>query len=86
MHFSFLRVVAVVAALTGSMSVTAQSCASVGQACGKTSPVGLSCCSGLSCTPVVSISRSLCIRNSTPRLTFAPCTNRNELCRLSMSQ
>ncbi|KAG2118206.1 uncharacterized protein F5147DRAFT_670462 [Suillus discolor] len=46
MHFSFLRVVAVVAALTRSMSVTAQ-CASSGQACGTTSPTGLICCGDL---------------------------------------
>ncbi|KAG2107917.1 uncharacterized protein F5147DRAFT_695687 [Suillus discolor] len=52
MHFSFLRVVAVVAALTRFMSVTAQSCAAVAQACGKSSPQNLSCCGGLTCTPL----------------------------------
>ncbi|KAG1794415.1 uncharacterized protein HD556DRAFT_1370223 [Suillus plorans] len=99
MHFSFLRVVAVVAALTRSMSVTAQLCGTVGNACGKSSPEGTVCCGDLLCNPAVSMSRSLCIRNSTPRLTFAPCTSpevlprtaRNlespdELGRLSMSQ
>ncbi|KAG1794172.1 uncharacterized protein HD556DRAFT_1371408 [Suillus plorans] len=100
MHFSFLRVVAVVAALTRSMSVTAQ-CASSGQACGTTSSTGLICCGDLYCGPIVSMSHSLCIQNSTPRLTFAPCTNSNpvilprtagnlespdELGKLSMSQ
>ncbi|KAG1794174.1 uncharacterized protein HD556DRAFT_1371423 [Suillus plorans] len=78
MYFSFLQVVAVVAALSKSMSVTAQ-CASLGQACGKTSPTGLACCDDLFCGPTVSMSRSLCIQNSTPRLTFAPYTNRSPL-------
>ncbi|KAG1798424.1 uncharacterized protein HD556DRAFT_1350337 [Suillus plorans] len=77
MHFSFLRVVAVVAALTRSTSVTAAKCAIIGQACGTTSPTGLICCDDMFCGPTVSMSRSLCIQNSTPRLTFAPCTNRS---------
>ncbi|KAG1896937.1 uncharacterized protein F5891DRAFT_1051822 [Suillus fuscotomentosus] len=47
MHFSFLRVVAVVTALTRSMSVTASQCASLGQACGTTNPTGLICCDDL---------------------------------------
>ncbi|KAG2046055.1 hypothetical protein BDR06DRAFT_236807 [Suillus hirtellus] len=78
MHFSFLLVVAVVAALTRSMSVTAQ-CATLGQACGTTSHTGLMCCDSLFCEPTVSISRSLCIQNSTLQLTFAPCTNRSPI-------
>ncbi|KAG1799454.1 uncharacterized protein HD556DRAFT_1347984 [Suillus plorans] len=52
MHFSFLRVVAAVAALTRSMSVTAQYCANLGQACGRTSPQDLLCCGDLICGPL----------------------------------
>ncbi|KAG2084748.1 uncharacterized protein F5147DRAFT_670435 [Suillus discolor] len=52
MHFSFLRVVAVVAALTRSMSVTAQQCALLGVACGPTSPEGFGCCGDYVCPPL----------------------------------
>ncbi|KAG2103789.1 uncharacterized protein F5147DRAFT_705596, partial [Suillus discolor] len=52
MHFSFLRVVTVVAALTKSTSVTAAKCAIIGQACGTTSPTGLICCDDLFCGPL----------------------------------
>ncbi|KAG1875920.1 hypothetical protein C8R48DRAFT_690181 [Suillus tomentosus] len=57
MHFSFLQVVTVVAALTRSMSVTAQ-CASLGQACGTTSPTDDACCGDLYCGPIKSGSSS----------------------------
>ncbi|KAG1844768.1 hypothetical protein C8R48DRAFT_735250 [Suillus tomentosus] len=80
MHFSFFRVVAVVAVLTRSMSVTASPCASLGQACGTTSPTGLICCDDLFF--------ALCTNRSPEVL---PHTARNlespdEFSKLSMSQ
>ncbi|KAG1875901.1 hypothetical protein C8R48DRAFT_690175 [Suillus tomentosus] len=55
MHFSFLQVVAVIAALTRSMSVTAQ-CADVGHPCSRTSPTDDTCCGDLYCGPIASSS------------------------------
>ncbi|KAG2109408.1 uncharacterized protein F5147DRAFT_693250 [Suillus discolor] len=49
MHFSYLRVVAVVAALTRIIPVSADWCAPLDRACGPTSPEGLTCCIGLVC-------------------------------------
>ncbi|KAG1828518.1 hypothetical protein EV424DRAFT_1385392 [Suillus variegatus] len=53
MHFSFIRVIAVVAALTRIMPVSADWCAPLGHACGPTSPERLDCCVGpLVCPPL----------------------------------
>jgi hypothetical protein len=70
MRFSFA--IAVVAALTASMSVSA--CEDLYGLCGASSSTNDECCKGLSCSIGVSMSRSLCIRDT--RLTFAPCMNR----------
>ncbi|KIK46301.1 hypothetical protein CY34DRAFT_441447 [Suillus luteus UH-Slu-Lm8-n1] len=72
MRFSF--VIAVVVALTTSMSVSA--CADMFGLCGSSSASHDVCCPPLSCGTGVSMSGSLCIRDSTQQLTFAPCINR----------
>ncbi|KAG1749558.1 hypothetical protein EDB19DRAFT_148409 [Suillus lakei] len=72
MRFSFL--LAVVAALTTSMSASAQ-CADLNGVCGSSSAVGDKCCPGLTCTTDFRLSQVL-------PLTLSP----NELGKLSMWQ
>lgn len=61
MRFSFL--LAVVAALASSMSVSA--CATLNGLCGSSSASGDTCCSGFTCSTGVSMSRLLCIHPAT---------------------
>ncbi|KAG1748452.1 uncharacterized protein EDB91DRAFT_879746 [Suillus paluster] len=67
MRFSFL--LAVVTALTTSMSVNA--CITEYGVCGPKNPS--SCCKGLTCKLGVSMSRSLCIRDSFNPMTDPLC-------------